>query len=72
MNIDTYESTGIGSNLNFNPGITGFEVTSVSANKKEISNIAKQKYLVKERLDILNEKRFLDRQLNSLSDYWDM
>ncbi|MBA6365793.1 hypothetical protein H4J42_18785, partial [Colwellia sp. BRX8-8] len=51
---------------------SGFEVTSGSANKKEISNIAKQKYLVKERLDILNEKRFLDRQLNSLSDYWDM
>jgi hypothetical protein len=72
MNIDTSENAGIGSNSNFNASITGFEISNGSANKKEISNIAKQKYLIKERLDILNEKRFLDRQLNSLSDYWDM
>ncbi|MBA6262656.1 MAG: hypothetical protein V7780_14725 [Colwellia sp.] len=72
MNIDICENTGIGSNSNFNVSITGFEISNGSANKKEISNIAKQKYLIKERLDILNEKRFLDRQLNSLSDYWDM
>ncbi|MFQ3195642.1 MAG: hypothetical protein ACI9N3_002476 [Colwellia sp.] len=72
MNIDICENTGIGSNSNFNTSITGFEISNGSANKKEISNIAKQKYLIKERLDILNEKRFLDRQLNSLSDYWDM
>ncbi|MBA6232036.1 MULTISPECIES: hypothetical protein [unclassified Colwellia] len=72
MNIDTCENAGIGSNSNFNTSITGFEISNGSANKKEISNIAKQKYLIKEKLDLLNEKRFLDRQLNSLSDYWDM
>ncbi|MFT5758326.1 MAG: hypothetical protein ACI9LM_003065 [Alteromonadaceae bacterium] len=70
MDVDTYEKTEL--NSNFNADITRFEIANVTANKKALSKIARQKYLIKEKLDFLSEKRFLDGQLNSLSDYWDI
>ena len=72
MNIDTYADTDIDDDLNFDTGIAGFEIAYGSANKKAIRKTAKQTYRIRQRLDSLNEKRYLDRQLNSLSDYWDM
>ena len=72
MNIDTYADTDIDDDLNFDTGIAGFEIAYGSTNKKAIRKTAKQTYRVRQRLDSLNEKRYLDRQLNSLSDYWDM
>jgi len=78
MNIDAYADTdtdtdiNIDDDSNFNTGIASFEIDSGSTNKKAIRKTTKQNYQIKQRLDSLNEKRFLDRELNSLSDYWDM
>lgn len=73
MNIDTYADTDIDDDdLNFDTGIAGFEIAYGSPNKKAMRKTAKQKYQLRQRLDSLNEKRFLDRELNSFSDYWDM
>ena len=72
MNIDTYADTDIDDDLNFDTGIAGFEIAYGSTNKTAMRKTAKQKYQIRQRLDSLTEKRFLDRQLNSLSDYWDM
>jgi len=74
MNIDTYADTDIDvdDDSNFDTGIASFEIDSGSTNKKVIRKTAKQNYQIRQRLDSLNEKRFLDRELNSLSDYWDM
>jgi hypothetical protein len=72
MNIDTFEDTDINDNLNFDTGIAGFEIANGSISKKAIKQTVKQRYQIKEKLDFLNEQRFLDRQLNTLSDYWDM
>jgi hypothetical protein len=70
MNVDTSESVTI--NGDFDTGITGFEIAYGSTNKNAMKKAARHKYQVKEKLDFLNEQRFLDKQLNSLSDYWDM
>jgi hypothetical protein len=72
MNIDTYADTDIDEDSNFDTGIAGFEIAYGSANKKAMRKTAQKKYQVRQRLDSLTEKRFLDRQLNSLSDYWGM
>lgn len=72
MNIDTYADTDIDDDLSFDTGIAGFEIAYGSTNKATIRKTAKQKYRVRQKLDSLTEKRSLDRQLNSLSDYWDM
>ncbi|MBA6328465.1 hypothetical protein H4J46_11010 [Colwellia sp. MB02u-6] len=76
MNIDTYADTDTDTDIddepNFDTGSASFEIDSGSTNKKAIKKTAKQNYQIRQRLDSLNEKRFLDRELNSLSDYWDM
>jgi hypothetical protein len=78
MNIDTYSDIDIDIDIdinddsNFNTGIAIFAIDSGSTNKKTIRKTAKQNYQIRQRLDALNEKRFLNRELNSLSDYWDM
>lgn len=72
MNIDTYDDTDIDDDSNFDTGIAGFEIAYGSTNRKAIRKTAKQTYRIRQRLDSLSEKRYLDRQLNSLSDYWDM
>lgn len=70
MNIDTYDDVDI--DLNFEAGIAGFEIAYGSLNKKAMRRTVKYKQLIKDKLDSLSEKRLLDKQLNSLSDYWDM
>jgi hypothetical protein len=74
MNIDTYadSDTDIDDDSNFDTDTASFEIESGSTNKKTIRKTAKQNYQIRQRLYSLNEKRFLDRELNSLSDYWDM
>jgi hypothetical protein len=82
MNINTYADsdtdtdtdtdTDIDIDSNFDTALVSFEIDSGSTNKKAIRKTAKQNYQIRQRLDSLNEKRFLDRELNSLSDYWDM
>jgi hypothetical protein len=70
MNVDTSENTTIDDD--FDTSIADFEIDHSSTNKKAMRKIAKHKYQVKEKLDFLIEKKFLEKQLNSLSDYWDM
>jgi len=72
MNVDTYESTDIDDNFNVDTGIAGFEIAYGTANIKAIRKSSKQKNHIRQKLNSLSEKRSLDRQLNSLSDYWDM
>ncbi|SEK42839.1 hypothetical protein SAMN05216262_101337 [Colwellia chukchiensis] len=71
MNIDSYADPDIDDDLNFDTGIAGFEIAYSSSNKTVMRKTAKQKYQTRQRLDSLNEKRFLERQLDTLSDYWD-
>lgn len=72
MNVDTHKSTDIDEDLNFDTGISDFEIAYGSTNKKAMGKTAKHKYHIRQKLDSLSEKRSLDRQLNSLSDYWDV
>ena len=70
MDIDTYDDTDINSD-EFDSGIAGFEIAYGTGNKKAMRRTAKHKYYIKQKLDSLHEKRFIDRQLDTLSDYWD-
>jgi hypothetical protein len=76
MDINTYADsdtdTDIDNDSNFDTDTASFEIDSGSTNKKIIRKTAKQNYQIRQRLYSLNEKKFLDRELNSLSDYWDM
>lgn len=80
MNIITYEDNDIDmdvdENLIFDSGIAGFEIAYGSANKemirKTIKKTAKQKYLTRQKLDSIREKRSIEKALNSFSDYWDI
>lgn len=67
MSIDTYEEI----DNNLDSGIAGFEIAYSSANKEAIRKAKNNQYHVKQKLDSINEKRSLDRQLNSFSDYWE-
>lgn len=87
MNINTYEDSeaeaGIDTdididmdeNLLFSSGIAGFEIAYGTTNKemirKNIKKKAKQKYHIRQKLDSLHEKRTIEKELNSFSDYWD-
>jgi hypothetical protein len=70
MNVDTYESKDIDNNFTFDTGIAGFEISYRSTNKKTMKKTSKKNH-IRQKLNSLSEKRFLDRQLNPLSDYWD-
>ena len=72
MSVDTYKNTDIDDDLNFDTGMASFEVAYGSSNKEAMRRTAKHKYHIRQKLDSLSEKRSLDRQLNSFSDYWDM
>ncbi|MCI2283636.1 hypothetical protein L3081_09845 [Colwellia sp. MSW7] len=62
-------------NLLFSSGIAGFEIAYGTTNKemirKNIKKKAKQKYHTRQKLDSLHEKRTIEKELNSFSDYWD-
>lgn len=74
MNINVYDDSDCDVDDEFNEdiGIQGFEIAYVSTNTKTIRKSARQKHRVREKLHSLHEKRYLDRQLNTLSDYWEM
>ncbi|TYK64502.1 hypothetical protein [Colwellia echini] len=73
MDTDTYEDTNIDIDSNFNPAVmVDIETSSESANKKAARLQSKQKYFTRQKLDLINEQKSLDRQLNSFSDHWDM
>lgn len=69
MNLDTYEDTDI--DVDDNSDIEGFEITYSSINRKAIRKIKANKYHIRQKLDSINEKRSLDRQLDSFNKYWD-
>ena len=69
MNLDTYEDTDI--DVDDNSDIEGFEITYSSINRKAIRKIKASKYHIRQKLDSINEKRSLDRQLDSFNKYWD-
>lgn len=77
MSIDIYTDTDSeiemdeDLDLDFETGIAGYEIAYGSVNKKAIRKTAKNKYHIRQKLDSINEKRSLDRQLNSFSHYWD-
>tara|TARA_R110002050_G_scaffold42525_6_gene102399 strand:+ start:43 stop:309 length:267 start_codon:yes stop_codon:yes gene_type:complete len=87
MNINTYEDSeadadidtdidiDIDENLLFSSGIAGFEIAYGTTNKemirKNVKKKAKQKYHIRQKLDSLHEKRTIEKELNSFSDYWD-
>jgi hypothetical protein len=70
MSFDTYADTdiAINNNLSSYSGIEGFEVV---ANKQALRKNSKDKYMIRQKLDLINEQRSLDRQLDSFSNYWD-
>lgn len=70
MSFDTYAGTEIDVNNNFlgDSNIRGFKV---AGNKQALRKASKNKYMVRQKLDLINEKRSLARQLDSFSNYWD-
>jgi hypothetical protein len=54
---DTYEDT---------------DIAHGSLDKKTFRTAAMHQYNIRQKLDSINERRSLDRQLNSFSHYWDM
>jgi hypothetical protein len=72
MNINIDVEATIDEDLNFDEGTVGFKSADNIKNNKLLMKTPKQKYLIRQRLDYFCEKRFLDRQLNSLSDDWDI
>ncbi|WDE02403.1 hypothetical protein [Thalassomonas actiniarum] len=52
-------------------GISGFEIAYGSANKAVIKKAVKHKFRVKERLDALQEKRRLKKEIDTLYDEWE-
>ncbi|PKH87231.1 hypothetical protein [Colwellia sp. Bg11-28] len=71
MSFDTYADTKIDVNNNFlgDSNIKGFEV---AGNKKALRKASKNRYMVRQKLDLINEKKSLARQLDSFSNYWDI
>ena len=80
MNVDSYDETDlnieddtdleIDEDLDSFAGIAGFEIAYGSSNKTVIKRTAKQRHRARHKLEMLNEKRHLDRQIDTLSDYW--
>jgi hypothetical protein len=68
MNRNIYEDTDI--DVDNNSDIEGFEIAYSSTNKKAIRKTKTNKYHIRQKLDSINEKRSLARQLDSFSDYW--
>jgi hypothetical protein len=70
MSFDTYADTDIdvNNNLSIDSGIEGFQVV---ANKQAHRKASKNKYMIRQKLDLINEQKSLDRQLDSFSNYWD-
>jgi hypothetical protein len=70
MSFDTYADTEIDVNNNFlgDSNIKGFEI---GGNKQALRKASKNKYMVRQKLDLINEKKSLARQLDSFSNYWD-
>lgn len=78
MNSDKSESTDIeiNSHSGFDSAIAAFEIAHGSVippnNKKVLKQAVKDKYSIRQKLDSINDKKSLDRQLNSFSHYWDI
>ena len=70
MSFDTYADTDmdVNNNLSSNSDIEGFEVVG---NKQVPRKASKNKYMIRQKLDLINEQKSLDRQLDSFSNYWD-
>lgn len=67
MSFDTYADIDIAVNNNLSSA-SGIEVV---ANKQALRKTSKDKYTIRQKLDLINEQRSLDRQLDSFSNYWD-
>ncbi|GLX79778.1 hypothetical protein tinsulaeT_31180 [Thalassotalea insulae] len=74
MNLDNYDDTDLAIDDDLtdgnDSGIAGFEIAYGSSNKTLIKRTAKQKGRARHRLELLKEKRHLDREIDTLSDYW--
>jgi hypothetical protein len=76
MSFDTYADTDISVNNNLScvsdiEGFEGFEGFEVAGNKQALRKTSKDKYMIRQKLDLINEQRSLDSQLDSFSHYWD-
>ncbi len=77
MNVSEYGDASLDENISldddscFNSGISGFEIAYGSGNKTAIKKKTKHKLIVKKRLDMLREKRWLDQETNTLFDEWE-
>ncbi|TYK64504.1 hypothetical protein [Colwellia echini] len=73
MNVDESDSLTIDDDdFEDDADIAAFEKAEESSSKKVMRKLAKRRCLIREKLYALNEKIYLDRQLNTLSDYWDL
>ena len=71
MIIETYDETDTIDD-EIDAGIAGYEIAYSSTHKTVTRKSAKQRYRIRQKLDSLYENKMLDKQINSLSDYWDM
>ena len=68
MSLDAYADLDVNNNLSNDLDIEDFEMAS---NKPALRKSSKNKYITRQKLDLINEQRSLDRQLDSFSNYWD-
>lgn len=59
----------VDNNLTSSLDLEDFEV---SGNRKSLGKESKNKYIVRQKLDLINEQRALNRQLDSFSSYWEL
>ena len=72
MSVDTFDDTDIDIDDNLEVDIDDFKISYGSSNIKAIKKTIKQKYHIRQKLDSINEKRNLNRELDSFSKYWDL
>jgi len=77
MNVNEYDDACLNDDISlddasyFDNGILGFEIAYGSGNKTAIKRKTKHKLVVKRKLDTLHEKRWLNRETNTLYDQWE-
>ena len=67
MSFDTYADTDIAVNNN----LSCDSDIEDAGNKQALRKNSKEKYMIRQKLDLINEQKLLDRQLDSFSNYWD-
>jgi len=73
VSIDTYDDTDfeLENGLIVDSEIEALESSMGFGNRSDTKKTARRKYLIKKKLELLEEQRTLNKHLNSFCDDWD-